>query len=662
MLNPEELSAWYGQLNLSRQTQSVIDQVRSSEPARRVGGGRGNVCGFYPSRKMGVTIQFESHRVELAAVYEFEHDTDVLEYYDQPPSLKLNYKSNSGRALGVLHTPDYFVIRRSTAGWEECKTEEDLQKLCEHNPNRYQLNPEGCWCCPPGEGQAKELGLYYRVRSSREINWVFQRNIQFLDDYFRCDSSIVSLGTRDRVVALVTAVPGLSLQSLFGATRDAVARDEIYALIAEDKVYVDLHAAPLAEPDKVAVFASQDSQPLSVQRVSSFSLPVGAAPCRLSVGCVLMWDSTAWKVINIGQSTVSLLRDNQTLTEIPIAVIEALAKEGRVSWSQTASVDSRNLAILEILSGASDSALRVANQRLTLVREGETPTLQTPVACRTLRRWKAWYRQAQESYGSGFLGLLPHTGQRGNATAKLPEATKALMQRFLTKDYEASKQKSKFASWISLRLACERDGLAAPSYRTFRLAISHRPAHGRALKRQGRRAAYAHESFYWYLEPTTPRHGDRPFEIAHIDHTELDVELVCSETGRNLGRPWMTLCTDAYSRRILAVYVTFDSPSYRSCMMVMRECVRRYARLPQIVVVDNGGEFKSTYFETLLARYECLKKTRPPATPRFGSVCERMFGVFVVDNKNPVLWRSPLCGVELGAPHQTLVPLGFSRT
>jgi putative transposase len=88
----------------------------------------------------------------------------------------------------------------------------------------------------------------------------------------------------------------------------------------------------------------------------------------------------------------------------------------------------------------------------------------------------------------------------------------------------------------------------------------------------------------------------------------------------------MTLCTDAFSRRILAVYVTFDPPSYRSCLMVMRECVRRHARLPQIVVVDNGAEFRSTYFETLLARYECTKKTRPPATPRFGSVCERIFG------------------------------------
>jgi transposase InsO family protein len=106
----------------------------------------------------------------------------------------------------------------------------------------------------------------------------------------------------------------------------------------------------------------------------------------------------------------------------------------------------------------------------------------------------------------------------------------------------------------------------------------------------------------------------------------LDVELVCSITGRNLGRPWMTILVDAFSRRGLALYLTFDPPSYRACMMILRECVRRHGRLPQIIVIDGGAEFQSTYFETLLARYECIKKTRPPAKARFGSVCERLFG------------------------------------
>ena len=54
-------------------------------------------------------------------------------------------------------------------------------------------------------------------------------------------------------------------------------------------------------------------------------------------------------------------------------------------------------------------------------------------------------------------------------------------------------------------------------------------------------------------------------------------------------------------------FLTFDPPSYRSVMMVMRDCVRRHSRLPQIVVVDNGKEFSSVYFETLLAYFEITK-------------------------------------------------------
>jgi transposase InsO family protein len=173
---------------------------------------------------------------------------------------------------------------------------------------------------------------------------------------------------------------------------------------------------------------------------------------------------------------------------------------------------------------------------------------------------------------------------------------------------------------------CETQGVPTPSYTTFCRAVQQRPVVEQTRKRQGQRASYQVAAFYWDLERKTPRHGDRPFEIAHIDHTELDVECVGS-AGHELGRPWLTLLTDAFSRRTLAFVLTFDPPSYRSCMMVLRECVRRFGRFPQMLVVDGGREFASTYFETLLARYECTKKTRPPAHARFGSICERLFGV-----------------------------------
>jgi hypothetical protein len=61
-------------------------------------------------------------------------------------------------------------------------------------------------------------------------------------------------------------------------------------------------------------------------------------------------------------------------------------------------------------------------------------------------------------------------------------------------------------------------------------------------------------------------------------------------------------------------------------MMTLRECVSRYGRLPQTIVVDGGPDFQSTYFETLVTYYGSEKKTRPSARPRYGSVIERLFG------------------------------------
>jgi putative transposase len=102
--------------------------------------------------------------------------------------------------------------------------------------------------------------------------------------------------------------------------------------------------------------------------------------------------------------------------------------------------------------------------------------------------------------------------------------------------------------------------------------------------------------------------------------------LVSSVTGQPLGKPWVTFLTDAYSRRILACYLTYDPPSYRSVMMALRICVQRHQRLPQECFVDRGPEFGSVYFETLLTRYFVTKKDRPTAHPRMGSVIERLFG------------------------------------
>ncbi|MEH2270696.1 MAG: transposase family protein, partial [Nostoc sp.] len=192
--------------------------------------------------------------------------------------------------------------------------------------------------------------------------------------------------------------------------------------------------------------------------------------------------------------------------------------------------------------------------------------------------------------------------------------------------FETPRQATGASVYRAYVRACTALNIQPLSNRTFYQRLKKRPTHEQTLKRQGAKAAYATEPFVWELALNTRPHGNRPLEIVHIDHTELDIELRSQATGRLLGRPWLTLLTDAYSRRILAVYLTFDAPSYRSCMMGLRILVQRQGRFPSTLVVDGGKEFHSIYFDTLLARYHCTKKTRPGGKPRFGSVIERLFG------------------------------------
>jgi transposase InsO family protein len=567
-------------------------------------------------------MQFESHRVELAFVLEFEHDPNVLEYYDQPCHLPLQYIGSSGRRVTARHTPDYFVLRADSAGWEECKTDEQLAKLAGKSPNRYKRDGSGTWCCAPGEAYAATLGLYYRIRTSGEICWTFQRNIHFLADYLR--HGVDDSPHRDRMLVFAKRTPGIVLKALLEAATSAEERDCLYLTIARGDLYVDLRTESLWDPENAHVFPDRSSaeQWKRINGVLPKSIPT---LIDVQAGDRITWDTKEWTVANAGATIVSLIGPDRRFIEIPAAALEDLIKGMRIHVLQH-TLHCNSGGVRSQIAGASEVDLEVANRRSCAVRchlLGDRPP---GIPARTVRLWAARFREAEQAFGDGYLGLIPRTRNRGNRRPRIADRPRALMAQFIEKDYETHKQKSKYASWIALKLACEREGVVAPSYRAFLRAVKRRNRFTQTLRRKGRRAAYEYEPQFWDLEMKTARHGDRPFEVGHIDHTELDVEIRCSVTGRPLGRPWLTLLMDAFSRRVLAKCLLFDAPSYRSCMLVLRDCVKRHRRLPETLVLDGGREFDSTYFETLLARYECTKKTRPPAKARFGSVCERLFG------------------------------------
>ena len=184
-LDGTALHAYVRRLGLSRETHDLLATIRSSPPQRTPRSRHGNVAVWYPSRKMHCVIKAESHKVEFAFAVTAEHDDDVLEYWDQPPAIPLDYRDAHGHRQRPWHTADFFVFRHDAAGWVECKPTAELQRQARTRPHRYVLDEQGVWQCPPGAAFAKQYGLTYRVWAADQINWVAQDNWQFLEDYYQ---------------------------------------------------------------------------------------------------------------------------------------------------------------------------------------------------------------------------------------------------------------------------------------------------------------------------------------------------------------------------------------------------------------------------------------------------------------------------------------------
>ncbi|AJI08701.1 MULTISPECIES: DDE-type integrase/transposase/recombinase [Bacillus] len=630
MLQETEFIKWCKDNGMSDLAQDLINQIRMSPPSRKVKSGRGNVPGRYPSRKMGVTIQYESHRIELNAIYKMEYDLSVLEYYDQPNPIFLEYMSKNNRKVTVNSTPDFFVIRENEAGWEEWKTEEELLKLSQQSPNRYMRDLEGNWRCPPGEKFAERFGLKFYLRSSKEINWNFSRNIQVLEDYITASEWIELDEQKIRLMRdIVSSKYGITIEEVLESYY-TLTIDDIYSIIARKYVYFDLNKYVLTEHHQAPLFLNQKLSQIyemnfaeNTDREEAYTV----APNLLQQGTKLVWDGKIYNVIHVGNNIISLVDEKDNLVNISQKNFKTLDEEGAIRFlNQNNNIDEQQEYRQTLLEGVSPKALEEAYGRYKLLKEHSEEGGNNQYSNRTIRRWKKAFEESERLYGNGFLGLLPKKQQRGNRMPKIDTVVQDLMKEVIEKYYHNIKQLSVKAVYGLLIEECRKKGLSIPSYVTFTKYVNGYSSYEVVKSRKGKRAAYSKE--FWYLEGYTPKHGDRPFEIAHIDHTELDIELVLMHGKEKVTRrPYLTLLIDAYCRKILAHYITFDSPSYRSIMMVLRECVRRNGRLPNNLVVDGGKEFHSLYFDVLCAQYNINKKERPPAKARFGSVIERLFGV-----------------------------------
>ena len=263
-----------------------------------------------------MSVQFDSHKLELPAIYETEHNPDVLEYYDQPIKIKLKYSAKeSKRNVGAIHTPDFFVMRQDGAFFRECKWDDDLIKLAEEMPNRYHQAPDGSWSCPPGEAYAARFKLGYTMYTSSQINWTYQRNMRFLEDYLLPGTPNVPDDLYEAIQIEVMKVPGITLSELL-AQRGTQWADAIYRLVVLDKLYADLYAYPLPDPEHAHIFVDS----MAARAYTTLEQGSVASPrpkmLRLQIGSSFVWDGNPWTVLNVGTTGTTLRSEHNKIIEL----------------------------------------------------------------------------------------------------------------------------------------------------------------------------------------------------------------------------------------------------------------------------------------------------------------------------------------------------------
>jgi putative transposase len=132
-----------------------------------------------------------------------------------------------------------------------------------------------------------------------------------------------------------------------------------------------------------------------------------------------------------------------------------------------------------------------------------------------------------------------------------------------------------------------------------------------------------------------------PLHIVEIDHTPLDMDVIDGTTGYNMGRSWITMRIDVYSRCIWCLYVSFEEPSANRVRKALQHGIFfkdtkknfntinnwEVFGIPNTIYLDNGSDFRSVNVKRMIEdTLQAHVRYRPRATPRYGGVIERLFG------------------------------------
>ncbi|BAL95122.1 Mu transposase C-terminal domain-containing protein [Rubrivivax gelatinosus] len=616
-LTKERLTELFDCLGVPPQGRQLVQRAMVEAPVRDVYSSGRNVVSHFHSRKNGTWIGTESRHVEFPAAVVYENDAKTLAYFPQPFTRVIEHvEPDSGEVHTLRYTPDFLVLRDDGITVVECKPHATLLKESAKRPFKYRLADDGSWYSPLFEAVFGELGLQYRVISDLAFSKVWVENCLHLADYLGeaaepCPDEVLT-----QVRALLAQEGRMTLHELVNAPYSFSA-DHLLKAVADGALVANLQEEPLYEPRCAWLYRDEVYRDFvlsqrDVRRPGKPSFVVDIGP-----GALFRYSGETLTVALVSDDRVVLNRPTGGTFDVSREWLLRALEGGQVE--SVAGADGGQLRFHDY----SDAQLATALHRR---RQLEGGTFGALPSARTMSRLRAKEAAARASGGNEDLALVPMTHLRGNRTPRLDPALVEMMRQVHQSEWRDASAKNYRACHNALVALCASKGLKAPSYPTFIGFIKRAGSDADVRIRQSSRYAYQQQAFVDSIEYEAPVHGSRPLQYVHIDHTQVDLECLSSRTGRPLGRPWLTLAVCATTREIVGLYLTFEPPSYRSVMMVIRDMVRRHGRMPEFVVVDNGSDLRSMAFAAFLQMMGTHLRARPKGSPRHGAVMERLFG------------------------------------
>ncbi len=137
--------------------------------------------------------------------------------------------------------------------------------------------------------------------------------------------------------------------------------------------------------------------------------------------------------------------------------------------------------------------------------------------------------------------------------------------------------------------------------------------------------------------------ADFPLAVVQIDHTELDIMLVDDVDREPIGRPWITLAIDVFSRTVPGFYLSLDPPGDISVGLCIAHAILLKDKwlakhniniawptwgVMSKIHADNAGEFHSNMIKRACNEYSIDLEWRPVKKPRYGALIESLLGTF----------------------------------